>query len=235
MADHYMREVRDTLMEDPDVIEEHNELSKYRLGYAFVSFGGTDDVAGVVNRTEGPNHKTNPRPLRPEHASELADLFWVRGGKQDSKSPISLIAPVERIDPELLSKMAAVDLNNPESLVPRFAMMREHALKEYELEFRLTWRYDRETMEPLTKEQLAKDSLTLLELRNSRPVAQIVNGSHRLEAMAILAERVTPSREYIIEGLQKGTMGPEELEVRMKEVLNVTQYLTYRVEVFSGK
>ncbi|KAF8600806.1 hypothetical protein BDV93DRAFT_546238 [Ceratobasidium sp. AG-I] len=229
----HMSETRNTIAIDPEEMKEHQELEEHRLGHGFISFGGVDDVASVVNIENDPNYRTNPRPLKIEHAYELADIFVIKGGKQDAESPVNLIVNRKFVSKELLAKMKAFDPNNTTDSPPRFELLREHAKREAELELRLTWRMDWDSLTPLTREQLAADSLALLDLRKNRPLAQIVNGSHRIQAMIILSNRLAPLRESIIEGLHDDSMEAEDCAEKMKDFMQATRFLTYRVEVFA--
>ena len=230
-----MSENRNTIAIDPEEAKEQEELEEYRLGLGFVSFGGVDDVAGVVNIENDPNYKTNPRPLKLEHAHELADIFVIKGGKQDAESPVNLIVKRSSVSEELLAKMKAFNPSKPGDSPPRFELIRENPEREAELELRLTWRMDWDSATPLTQEQLAKDANEQAQLRKGRTLAQIVNGSHRIKAMVILSDRLAPLRESIIAGLHDNSMDNEECADKMNDFMQATRFLTYRVEVFAGK
>ncbi|KAB5587786.1 Kinase D-interacting substrate protein [Ceratobasidium theobromae] len=220
---------------DDTTRERRQELSQYRIGGGYVSFVGVESIHGLVDLSPDPNKRQNPRPLDPNHAKELANIFLQQGGKQDQDSPIYLVVDPEQVDAALREEMKRVDPHDINCRTPRFDLIRAHAQEERDLEFNLMWKCDSKTGELLSSEKLNADRIRLKELRSSRKMARLVNGNHRIHAMIYLAQRATPAVDAVIEGMRRGDYDEEELRNRMEEIGRIAASLTYRVEVYSSE
>jgi hypothetical protein len=211
LCEELARELRQAISVDEKTKERHLALSQYRIGGAYVSFIGVESIHGLIDLTPDPNKRHNPRPLDPNHAKELANIFLQQGGKQDQESPIYLVVDPDLVDPNLKDAMKHVDPHDINCKTPRFDIRRPHAQEERDLEFNIMWRFDRHTSEPLSAERLNSDRMRLRSLRSDRTMARLVNGNHRIHAMIYLAQRATPTVDAVIEGMRRGDYDQEEV------------------------
>lgn len=228
--------MKETLPADGDTAGQLEELEEWRIGGGFVSFGGVDDVHGVVNLDQNTNNRVNPRPLNLGHAEEFLEIFLTRDGKQDHRSPIYLVVDPKQVDDDLKARMKAVDIRNPAIPIPRFDVLRPHGARERLLEHNVTWKFDQATGRSFSQDEINEFMNELLRLRAERALAQLLNGNHRMMAMVLLAARATPARDSIIGAvIQRRELDKDEVRYQMEEMKKIVSKLTYRVEVYSSE
>jgi hypothetical protein len=194
-----------------------------------------ESIHRLVDLTPDLNKRHNLRPLDPNHAKELANIFLQQGGKQDQESPIYLVVNPDLIEPALREEMKRVDPHDINCKTLRFDIKQVNAQEEHDLEFNIMWQFDHHTGEPLTVERLNNDRIQLRALRSERMMARLVNSNHRMNVMIYLAQRATPTVEAVIEGMRRGDYDQEEVQMQMEEIRRIAESLTYQVEVYSSE
>ncbi|KAG9075812.1 hypothetical protein FRC06_009873, partial [Ceratobasidium sp. 370] len=217
-------------------LEREAELGKWRLGHAYLRFAGVGGVHGVVNLTDDPNDRYNPRALNPVHVANLGHTFSMTGGKQDRESPIYLKCPSTIIDPACLAAMksdrrtdSARDLDfSP----PALRLIRPQGELEDELETQLWFKRDQSSGNYFTADELIAKQVRLNELRGSRPHATLVNGNHRTSAMLAACAMLHDARDDIIKRDKAGEIAPEDLALELERLHGSVRSAMYRCEVY---
>ncbi|KAG8736151.1 hypothetical protein FRC10_009648 [Ceratobasidium sp. 414] len=217
-------------------LEREAELGKWRLGHAYLRFAGVGGVHGVVNLTDDPNDRHNPRALDPVHVANLGHTFSMTGGKQDRESPIYLKCPPTIIDPACLAAMKgvgrAVSARDLDFSPPALRLVRPRADLEDDLEAQLWFKRDQSSGDYFTADQLASKQEWLDDLRRSRPMATLVNGNHRTSAMLAACVMLHDARDHIIELDKAGEIAPEDLGLKLQRLRESVKSATYRCEVY---
>ncbi|KAB5587468.1 hypothetical protein CTheo_9094 [Ceratobasidium theobromae] len=120
-----------------DVIKLQSELSDACLGAGLVRFCGIGDVHGIVQLSDDPNTRGNPRPIIPTHVEALYEILQRRGAKRDHEAPAILVAPRALIEPNCLQEMQGRNSRDITAALPFIKLVRPQAAREDVLENRL--------------------------------------------------------------------------------------------------
>ncbi|KAG9093174.1 hypothetical protein FRC06_011643 [Ceratobasidium sp. 370] len=216
---------------DADQARKSNEIAKWRIGCATLRFAGIGTVEGVVNLSDDPNERDNPRELLGSHVSVLADVFKA-GNKRDLQSPIRIMLPRELISDALAAQMREVNIHDPSTKIPRLVLERETAEREDRLERELWLQSDGKVL--LGTDDLTQRMLELRQLREDRPRATLLNGNHRIAAMRAACVPLYQEQRDILRRQRAGEP-TDELTERVNRMTEQLRHASYVVEVFDNK
>ncbi|CAE6499305.1 unnamed protein product [Rhizoctonia solani] len=211
---------------DAEDIERAAETSGYLVGHAVVRFIGPGEINGVLNTDQEPDERHNPRGLNPEHVQNLSEIFS-RGHIKDRVSPIRIKVPPDSIDESLLKKMREANPSDPKSSIPTLELKRSTAVRERQLEKEILYHSDGERLLSDSEVQQRRDELR--ELRAARPLARLLNGNHRINAM-IRATKLLRQRASEIINAERNK--EENILEQWLELNERIKKATYTVEVY---
>lgn len=221
-----------SIRENMDVLQE---IEAARIGSGAITACGIGNLYGVVRIGTDPNGRMNPRPLNEGHVKALYDILKLVGGKRDSESPIFIVVSRKLITDECAALMATADARNPSHTMPRVKLVRPKSDREDEIENRLYTQWDTATKSWIPTAVLNKESAELDLLRNSRELARLLNGNHRVAALIKLASDITSERDRVMAGMKAGKVDTVEGRELLNELTELASKLTWRVIVYDGE
>ncbi|KAG9076105.1 hypothetical protein FS749_012153 [Ceratobasidium sp. UAMH 11750] len=217
-------------------LERAAELAKWLIGHAYLRFAGPGAVHGVVNLTDDPNARHNPRALNPSHVADLGQAFSMNGGKQDRETPIYLKCPPDIIDPDCLAAMTdparKVSARDLDFAPPALKLVRPNPDKENELETEVWTTRSRSARAYMEAPELVDKQRELDRMRNDRPRATLINGNHRTSGMLEACRILHAARDRIIEQDRRGELSPEDMAKALEGLRESVEAATYRCEVY---
>ncbi|KAB5587566.1 hypothetical protein CTheo_8995 [Ceratobasidium theobromae] len=226
---------KDNVVPSSDVVELQSKLNEARLGGGLLRFCGVGDAHGVVDLSDDPNARGNPRPINMAHVDALYEIFQRPGAKRDHEAPAILVTSPSLVDAECLQEMKDKDPRDVAAILPCIRVVRQEATQEDELENRL-WlcRIDGTSM---TKEVILRDTCKLKAMRKSRKRMKLLNGNHRFQAMLRLADDLYRRRDEInrLLDLPQEKKDPDLIRKMVEDLKQDVLGLTWRVEVYNGK
>ncbi|KAG9088965.1 hypothetical protein FS749_001721, partial [Ceratobasidium sp. UAMH 11750] len=219
-------------------LEREAILALWRLGYVYLRFAGVGIVHSVLNLTDDPNDRHNPRALNPVHVASLGQTFSMTGGKQDRETPIYIKCSPDIIEPACLAAMKdpgrTVSARDLDFSPPALQLKRPNPDLEDRLETEVWLMRDQTTPGYITLEDVAIKQAQLDEMRKARPRATLVNGNHRTGGMLAACVVLHKIRDDIISRDKAGLIAPEDLAVELKRLGESVMNATYRCEVYRG-
>jgi hypothetical protein len=229
----YRRQFESALAPDSSAQRKAKLAKQFCLGGAYIHAFGIGHVASIVNLRDDPNLRGNPRSINPTHVDNLFRVFKTPGAKRDHESPIILMMPKSIIDPECLKRISSVDPHNPASDVPPLIITHDNITEERSLEQQL-WSHVRDGRW-LDEEELKSVEARLQVLRNAHPLATLLNGNHRIQAILRVGQEIQWEHDALLKRARLGTVSREELQRNTQERFARAVLATYRVEVYNGR
>lgn len=189
---------------------------------------------GVVNLSEEPDLRGNPRVTEESHIKNLYDVFRVPGGKMDHESPIVLMISPRHIDPECLALMRQSEPRDPAAVMPALRLVGSPTDEETNLEERLLFSLGREGY--ASEEEIKCMKTRLASLYAARPRATLLNGSHRIQAILRVGCEIAEEQAKLVDQVRVGVLRGEDLKANIQVLVRQRAPMaTYRVDVYDGR
>lgn len=205
---------------------------RHRVGGAYIHAFGIGHLNGVVNTGKDPNLRGNPRDLNISHVDNLFSVFSIPGSMRDYESPICLMVRRDLLHPDLLAAMRNADPRDPAANMPLLYINHEDTGEMHQLEEQLLSHIkDKRWM---SKEELQVAEERLATLRSTAPLATLLNGLHRIQAILRLGKVAEEDHEVLLSQVRNQTVGPENMRAEMEEIQKRAKMASYRVDVFDS-
>ncbi|KAG9125355.1 hypothetical protein FRC07_007903 [Ceratobasidium sp. 392] len=212
--------------------KQHN-IEKWCLGVAVLSFASVLDAETYIKIDDQTiDDRINPRPINDGHRVDLANVIGVPELKTDYKTPIHVMIDKKLIDKDCLRQMKKRDLYSLEERPPLFKLNNvteeEHVLRK-----EVFWKQSLDDKHWLTTEELKTRMSRIRELRDKRPKATTINGTHRSSAMQLVAQSAHSTRESLIQEAREGKAETISWKNRAAKLMRDIANCTYRILVFA--
>ncbi|GAB1525774.1 hypothetical protein RhiTH_008940 [Rhizoctonia solani] len=217
--------------EAPVHIQQHLDIMSYFLGWTEISYAGPHASTPFINRAP----YINLRTLKEEVVNEIQQDLIIR--KYDFRFPIDLLVAVGDIPTALLEQIK-VDGSQPNAILPVFELLgrtQEEAnlMSEIWFQHSITQHHRQ-----LTSEECSMKASQLYKLFSAeRPMARILAGRHRDEAMQQIGKIAHSNQEKLNKLLQTNRVDidVEEIAHLAEEQKWLVKRCKFRARLFDGE